>query len=145
VAENNMQSASVLFIFRGSRPLFEAGNRIFFVRRDDGIPLWRRFPWVCVDFDRVRRPLMLRRVPPNCIYGVRVKATYADEWVWYEANAAGGRDALCYGIVQLAAVFVPLVFLRPGSWTAASIIRANRLLKQRIASGAVLVPKPPGR
>jgi hypothetical protein len=117
------------------------------------------------------RPMMLRRVPPNRIYGVKLQATFADEWVWYEANAAGGRDAMCWAAVQIAAVLIPPLFLRPASWTSMdldragvaylvinlsvlvlgalimcmiSVVRANRLLKQRIASGAQLVPKPPG-
>ena len=37
-------------------------------------------------------PLMRRRVPPNGLYGLRVAATFADEEVWYEANA---RSAAC--------------------------------------------------
>ena len=35
----------------------------------------------------VSLPLLFRRIPPNAFYGLRVPATYADEWVWYEANA----------------------------------------------------------
>jgi uncharacterized membrane protein len=31
-------------------------------------------------------PMALRRVPPNHFYGLRVPATFADQWVWYEAN-----------------------------------------------------------
>ena len=46
-------------------------------------------------------PLILRKVPPNALYGLRVEATFADERVWYEANAATGRDFVIVGIVQL--------------------------------------------
>ena len=55
-------------------------------------------------------PLIRRRVPPNDWYGVRIAATFADEWVWYEANARSGRDLLILGIVQMAvAVLFPLL------------------------------------
>ena len=30
-------------------------------------------------------PLILRRVPQNSLYGLRIPATFADESVWYEA------------------------------------------------------------
>jgi hypothetical protein len=117
------------------------------------------------------RPLILRRVPPNQIYGLKLKATYADEWVWYEANEASGRDALWWALLQIAAVIVPPLFLRPASWTTTNLdragvvyliinlivcvagaiaicilgaIRANRLLRGRMAAGAVLKPKPRG-
>src|SRR5262245_32450703 len=55
-------------------------------------------------------PLILRRVKPNGLYGLRVPATFADEWVWYEANARSGRDLLVLGLTQIAlALFLPLV------------------------------------
>jgi uncharacterized membrane protein len=37
-------------------------------------------------------PLWGRRVPPNRFYGVRTRATLADEALWYEVNARSGRD-----------------------------------------------------
>jgi hypothetical protein len=117
------------------------------------------------------RPLIERRVAPNRIYGLKLKATFADEWVWYEANAASGRDFLKWGYAQLAAVVLPLAVLRPASWTTSDLdragvvylainfavlmtgllivsfigwMRANRLLAERIATGAELKPKAPG-
>ena len=39
-------------------------------------------------------PLMLRKVPPNMVYGYRTRATLSDETVWYEANAHFGRGLL---------------------------------------------------
>ena len=55
-------------------------------------------------------PLLLRRVKPNGLYGLRTSDTFADEYVWYEANAAFGRDLLVLALVQLAALLVPLLF-----------------------------------
>ena len=43
-------------------------------------------------------PLILRRVPPNPLYGLRVPATYKDDQVWYDANAASGRDFVIFGV-----------------------------------------------
>jgi formate hydrogenlyase subunit 3/multisubunit Na+/H+ antiporter MnhD subunit len=55
-------------------------------------------------------PLAFRRVPPNRWYGLRVPATFADERVWYEANARTGRDMMALGgIVVLVGLFLPLV------------------------------------
>jgi hypothetical protein len=92
-------------------------------------------------------PLLLRRVPPNAWYGVRVAATFADPWVWYEANALSGRDLLIAGIAQcLTALLLPLfgvsrdvyvginaAVLLAGSMTFAviGIRRANRLRRER--------------
>ena len=54
-------------------------------------------------------PMLLRRVRPNPLYGLRVPATLGDERVWYEANARSGRDLLILGIVTVAAaVLLPL-------------------------------------
>jgi uncharacterized membrane protein len=93
-------------------------------------------------------PMIRRRVPPNRLYGLRVSATYADEWVWYEANAASGRDMLLLGVLQLAVAIVGLLFLRQlpiayvllntavicaGAIAVAivGLLRADRLLKRR--------------
>jgi uncharacterized membrane protein len=51
-------------------------------------------------------PLRLRRVPPNRFYGVRTRATFADENTWYDVNARSGQDLLVAGVVSLAGIFV---------------------------------------
>jgi len=91
-------------------------------------------------------PLIRRRVPPNAMYGLRVPATFADEWVWYEANARSGRELLLLGIVQLiSAIAIPLFrlsLLAYIAWAAVMFVgaitmgiigwlRANRLLRER--------------
>lgn len=55
-------------------------------------------------------PLMLRRVPPNGGYGLRVPATLKDEGVWYDANAASGRDLFAFGALLVLLAFVPRAF-----------------------------------
>lgn len=92
-------------------------------------------------------PLMRRRVPPNGWYGVRVDATFADEWVWYEANARSGRDLLFLGMVQVALAlllgalavsenvyaFANIALLLGGTilFAVVGVRRANRLLLRR--------------
>ena len=51
-------------------------------------------------------PLILRRIPPNPLYGLRVPATYRDEQVWYDANAASGRDFAIFGACMTLLTFV---------------------------------------
>ena len=53
---------------------------------------------------------MLRRVPPNDWYGLRVDATRRSQRVWYDVNAEFGRDLLGLGILA-GAVFAV------GAWT----------------------------
>ena len=107
-------------------------------------------------------PMMRRRIAPNPLYGLRVRATFADEWVWYEANARSGRDLLLVGVgICILAVVLPMI---PGVTersypgilsvivlvavvvTAVIDIRyANRLLAERLASGVELKPRNPLR
>lgn len=68
-------------------------------------------------------PLMNRRVPPNAWWGLRIPATFADEEVWYEANAASGRDAVRFGIVLVAgALVLPLLGIGPEAYALIMIV-----------------------
>lgn len=96
-------------------------------------------------------PLIWRKVPPNNLYGLRVRATFADEWVWYEANARSGRDLLIVGVATVAATLLPaaagaderavaismiVVLLVGVIWAAISGTRyANRLERARRVEG----------
>jgi uncharacterized membrane protein len=51
-------------------------------------------------------PLRLRRIPPNRLYGVRTRATLADETTWYDVNARSGHDLLVAGVVSLAGIYL---------------------------------------
>ena len=57
-------------------------------------------------------PLMLRKVPPNLVYGYRTRATLTDENVWYEANAHFGRGFLIASAITGIAAFA-LYRMRP--------------------------------
>jgi uncharacterized membrane protein len=96
-------------------------------------------------------PLAARRVGPNRWYGLRVPATFADERVWYDANALAGRDLVALGallvvlslglpavagvrgtgfaIVAAAMAVVGSLLTTVRGWRA-----ANRLLRERRAA-----------
>lgn len=58
-------------------------------------------------------PLMHRKIAPNSVYGLRVKATSADEWVWYEANARNAKEMFAVGAVVAALTLaLPLLGVR---------------------------------
>jgi uncharacterized membrane protein len=97
-------------------------------------------------------PLAQRRIAPNSLYGLRVSATFADEWVWYEANAGSGRDFVVLGAIQvLFAVLLYLAGVSEAVYTVANVVavlvgtvtlafvgvrRANRLLAARRSGSA---------
>jgi uncharacterized membrane protein len=103
-------------------------------------------------------PLIRRRVAPNFAYGLRVPATFADEWVWYEANARTGRDLFVLGAILFAlALLLPLLPVSPETfgliWAAFCVagavgtgivgwIRANRLLRARRELGPLTQTRP---
>jgi hypothetical protein len=60
-------------------------------------------------------PMAGRRVPPNRWYGLRVPATFADEQVWYDANAVIGRDMVALGAaVMVVGLALPRMIDLPG-------------------------------
>lgn len=99
-------------------------------------------------------PLMRRRIKPNWMYGVRFPATMADESVWYDMNARGGRDLVGIGVLYLILLTVAWVFgagwspavrfLIPVGFLVIALlgdavllaIASSRMLKQRRASQA---------
>lgn len=76
-------------------------------------------------------PLMLRKVPRNPLYGLRVPATWRSEWVWYEANAKSGRDLLIFGLI-VAGSAVAL------HWLALPVDTYETVLALILIGGAVL-------
>jgi uncharacterized membrane protein len=55
-------------------------------------------------------PLILRWIPRNRFFGLRVPATLSSDSIWYDANALTGRHMLALGLAM-----VTLEFLLPRS------------------------------
>ncbi len=55
-------------------------------------------------------PLIYRRIPPNGLYGFRVRKTLENPHIWYEANAYAGRRLFIFGLL-VALASVGLYFL----------------------------------
>jgi uncharacterized membrane protein len=51
-------------------------------------------------------PLILRWIPRNHFYGLRVPATLSDESIWYDANALCGRHLFLLGLVMVVLEFL---------------------------------------
>jgi hypothetical protein len=66
-------------------------------------------------------PFWLRRVKPNLFYGVRFESTLADERVWYEINARGGRHFVLLGVFYLA------VLARLGANPASRLAKSRKM------------------
>ena len=54
-------------------------------------------------FIAISVPLILKKVPPNKWYGLRIPATFSDETVWYEANVWVAKDMLRLGVLIIIA------------------------------------------
>jgi uncharacterized membrane protein len=74
-------------------------------------------------------PLMLRKIPPNPLYGFRISKTLNNPDVWYDANAFAATRLLIFSLVLVAAAVV--IFLLPGvdeqfySWSVLAIVVAG--------------------
>jgi len=75
-------------------------------------------------FCLVSIPLILRRVPPNPVYGYRTRTTLRDADVWYKANAHFGRWFLAASIGTAAAflLFTRVVSTTPDVFLPISVI-----------------------
>jgi len=79
-------------------------------------------------------PLIRRRVPPNALYGLRVPATFADDEVWYDANALFGRDLLWLGSLLIAII---ITIFALGLGVLAYLVWAGVLFAGAIGTGIV--------
>lgn len=73
-------------------------------------------------FALVSLPLVFRKVPRNCFYGYRTRATLGDDFMWYEANAYFGR----WFLIASAVTCIAAVFLyRWGAFEPGTYLRAS--------------------
>jgi hypothetical protein len=43
-------------------------------------------------------PLVLGKIPMNCVYGIRIRKAFASQSNWYAINAYGGKVLLGFGL-----------------------------------------------
>ena len=55
-------------------------------------------------------PLILRKVPPNPVYGFRTRATLTDEYNWYESNAYFGVRFVISSMISGVAVYLLYIY-----------------------------------
>lgn len=60
----------------------------------------------CVLFAVISIPLILKAVPPNGLYGFRVRATLTNPAIWYAANAFGGWALLFAAVMSATALLL---------------------------------------
>jgi hypothetical protein len=46
-------------------------------------------------------PLVLRKVPMNRFYGIRIPKAFESDRYWYDINAYGGKLLLAYGLLLI--------------------------------------------
>ena len=69
-------------------------------------------------------PLILRKVPMNRAYGIRVRKAFVSPHNWYEINAYGGKLLLVFGLFLLVYGWVSISFTPPPNsvWTPVFLI-----------------------
>jgi hypothetical protein len=69
-------------------------------------------------------PLVLRKIPMNRIYGIRVPLAFVSERNWYAINAYGGKWLFAVGLLLLAFGFLGRDFAPPPTslWAPAYMI-----------------------
>ena len=51
-------------------------------------------------------PLILKKVPPNPIYGFRTKKTLSDKQIWYKANYYCGLQLFYVGLIYMGFILI---------------------------------------
>jgi hypothetical protein len=69
-------------------------------------------------------PLALRKIPPNAAYGFRMRATMANDKIWYAANAHFGRGLILSAICGAVLAYLLHLFqpLSPDAFLPVSVI-----------------------
>jgi hypothetical protein len=72
----------------------------------------------------VSLPLILRLVPMNHFYGIRIPKAFESDRNWYDINAYGGWLLFLYGILLFAWGFLGQDFAPPATspWTVAYVV-----------------------
>ena len=83
-------------------------------------------------------PLIRGKVPPNAVYGIRIKASYSSTEQWYRVNKFGGKLLLGVAMVilllGLIGILIPLDFF--GLY---SIVCSVLILVSLLGAAAIIV------
>jgi hypothetical protein len=58
-------------------------------------------------------PLILQKIPPNGLYGLRVRSTMENPQVWYKVNAYAGKRLLVVGLGSSIGAVIIYFFTLP--------------------------------
>lgn len=69
-------------------------------------------------------PLVLRKVPMNRAYGIRIPKAFTSDSNWYDINAYGGKVLMVYGVALVAFGLLARDWAPPPTsiWTAVFIV-----------------------
>jgi uncharacterized membrane protein len=67
---------------------------------------------LCVVFIALAVPLILQKVPPNCVYGFRTRKTMSSTTTWYKANKFLGYGLVVAALVSLLILNVGALYLQ---------------------------------
>ena len=81
-------------------------------------------------------PLILRKVPPNLVYGLRIKKTLADPTLWYSANRITGWFFFCAGVLSLLGVGF-LLWWRPTIHSLSGFVLMTQVMLLPILGAAM--------
>jgi uncharacterized membrane protein len=65
---------------------------------------------LCVLFIALAIPLILQKVPPNCVYGFRTRKTLSNEATWYKANRFFGCGLVAAALLSLLVLYVGTLY-----------------------------------
>lgn len=65
---------------------------------------------LCVVFIALAVPLVLQKVPPNCVYGFRTRKTLSSETTWYKANRFLGCGLVASALASLVILCAGTLF-----------------------------------
>lgn len=85
-------------------------------------------------------PLVLQKVPPNGLYGFRLRKTFSDKDIWYKANRFGGIAVLASGAVSLIGCLILFLHKEALSfWTIKDIGLGLLVVPVAVAIGMTLL------
>jgi len=65
---------------------------------------------LCLLFIALAVPLILQKVPPNCVYGFRTRKTMSNPAVWYKANRFMGYGLVVSALVSLLVLYAGALY-----------------------------------